>query len=196
MAVLGAVETSAVTLRDAKHQRPVINGPRCRNHGPRRALSTIRVIVIHDAEAPSNGATGVANYGATTGTAVSWHVVVDDNKAFRQLPDGIVSWTAPGCNYDGLHIEQCGYARYSKLDWFRHQATLKRAAWIVAKWCRLYKIPPVWLTDEGLRAGKRGLVTHAQVSRVYKRSDHTDPGPNYPRGYFALLVRRRIGWLE
>ena len=184
-----------MTLKDAKHQAPARWGKRCRNHGPRRSLDSLRVIVIHDAEAPSNAAEGVARYGATTDRSVSWHVVVDDNEAYRQLPDGYVSWTAPGCNHDGLHVEQCGYARYSKVEWFRHQATLKRTAWIVAKWCRHYDIPPVWLSDEGLRAGKRGMVTHAQVSRVYKRSDHTDPGPNYPRGYFALLVRRRVRWL-
>lgn len=183
-------------MRDARHRKPVVFGPRCRWNGGSRRASDIRYIVIHDAEAPSDAARGVANYGARTDRKVSWHVVTDDHILIRQLPDLVVSWTAPPLNDEGLHIEMCGYARYSKLDWYRHQATLKRSAWQVARWCRAYKIPARWLTDAELRAGNvKGIVTHAQVSRVFRQSDHTDPGRNFPTRYFMYLVRRRLRWL-
>lgn len=183
-------------MRDSRHLKPVVFGPRCRwDGGPRRA-SSLEYIVIHDAESPSDAAQGVANYGARTPTKVSWHVVVDDNILICQLPDLVTSWTAPPLNQNGLHIELCGRAAYSRLEWYRHQGTLKRAAWQVAKWCKVHKIPPTWLSDAQLDEGEeRGIVTHAQVSRVFKMSTHSDPGPNFPMSYFMLLVRRRLGWL-
>ena len=39
------------------------------------------------------------------------------------------------------------------------------------------------LNDDGqttLRAGERGITTHAQVSKAWKKSDHWDPGPGFP----------------
>jgi len=194
-------------MRDARHRKPVLIGPRCKNDGGGRRSTSIRYIVIHDAEAPSDAAQGVANYGARTNNSVSWHVVVDDNMLIRQLPDLVIGWAAPPLNTNGLQIEMCGYARYSALQWWQHRATLYRAAWQVAKWCRDYKIPPRWLSDVELDEGeKKGIVTHAQVSRVYKKSDHTDPGEGFNkvipehsatiRRWFMSLVRRRLKWLN
>lgn len=183
-------------MRDRRHRYPEIVGPRCRFDGGPRRDEEIRYIVVHSAEAPSNAAPGVARYGATTNRSVSWHVVVDDERRIRCLPDTFVAWAAPGVNRSGLQIELCGYARYSRLDWYRHQATLKRAAWQVAEWCKRYGIPARWLADDELERGaKEGIVTHAQVSRVYRRSDHWDPGKGFPERYFMLLVRRRLRWL-
>ena len=183
-------------MRDAKHRKPVLFGPRCKYDGGNRRASDIRYIVIHSAESPSDAAQGVANYGARTTTPVSWHLVVDDNVLIRQLPDLVVSWTAPPLNQNGLHIELCGRAAYSKLEWYRHQATLKRAAWQVARWCRSFNVPPRWLSNTELDEGEdKGIVTHSQVSEVWKMSTHWDPGKGFPRRYFMYLVRRRIKWL-
>lgn len=181
-------------MRDAKHRKPVQIGPRCRHDGGTRYSTQIEYIVIHDAEGAS--AQGVANYGATTPRVVSWHVTCDDKILIRCLPDLVIGWAAPGANRNGLQLELCGYASWSKLTWYRHQSTLKRGAWQVAKWCKAYSIPARWLTDAELRNGNRdGIVTHAQVSRVFGLSDHTDPGKGFPSRYFMHLVRRRLGWL-
>ena len=179
---------------DEKHRRPVLTKPACRWNGGYRNQEP-NVIVIHTAESPWDAAEGVANYGARTDRKVSWHVVVDDEVAIRQLPDSLVSWTAPPRNSDGLHIEICGRAAASKIEWYRHQANLKRAAWIVAEWCKTHDIPARWLTDRQLDHNYAGLTTHRQVSRVYRKSDHTDPGPHFPSRYFLYLVKRRIRWL-
>ena len=62
---------------------------------------------------------------------------------------------------------------------------LRRAAYRVAKWCWLYSIGPKWLSDRQLAGGTaRGLTTHKQVTEVFKRGTHWDPGPNFPRDVF------------
>lgn len=181
-------------MRDARHRKPVQIGPRCKHDGGHRWSNTIKYVVVHDAEGAN--AKGVAAYGATTDRVVSWHATCDNDILIRTLPDLTIAWAAPPCNSNGLQLELCGYARWSKLEWYRHQSTLKRGAWQVAKWCKSYGIPAVWLTDVQLKTGLRdGIVTHAQVSRVYGQSDHSDPGRNFPLSYFMFLVRRRLKWL-
>lgn len=181
-------------MRDSRHRSPVQVGPRCKHDGGWRHASDINYIVIHDAEGSS--AKGVAAYGASTDRVVSWHVTCDDDILIRCLPDLTIAWAAPPCNTNGLQIELCGYAGWSRLKWYVHQATLKRAAWQVADWSRKYSIPARWLTDDELRRGnKDGIVTHGQVSRVFGKSDHTDPGSGFPASYFMRLVNRRLKWL-
>lgn len=181
-------------MRDARHRHPVVIGPMCKHDGGARSLETIEYIVIHDAEGSS--AQGVAAYGATTSNVVSWHVTCDDDVLIRCLSDRMIAWAAPPCNSNGLQIELCGYARWRRRDWYRHQSTLKRAAWQVARWCKEYGIPARWLTDAELKSGNHvGITTHAQVNRVYGKSDHTDPGAGFPSRYFMYLVRRRVKWL-
>lgn len=154
--------------------------------GPRRARS-IRLVVIHSAEGTS--AAGVANYFHGSAQA-STQLAVDDDECYRMLPDLVIPWGAPGANSDGLHIEICGFARWERAIWRGHEPMLRRSAYKVAKWCWLYELFPRWLTDKQLANGTaRGLTTHAQVSKVFKGSDHWDPGPNFPKDLFLEWVR-------
>jgi hypothetical protein len=179
---------------DPKHRGPVKRGPRIPYNGGARDPYSVRLIVIHDTEGGT--AMGVARWGANQRNA-SWHCTVDDNEVVRSLEDGVVAWAAPGANTDGLQLEICGYAKWSKLQWFRRQATLKRSAWQVARWCVKYGIPPRWLSDKQLRDKvSEGLITHAQCSKVFGGSSHWDPGPGFPKGYFIWLVKRRVKWLK
>jgi hypothetical protein len=181
-------------MRDAQHRKPVHYGPWISYNGGPRSLDSIRVIVVHSTE--SSSAAGTASWGAGGQRNASWHAVVDGKETFRQVRDGTISWTAPGVNRDGLHVEIVGYAKWSKARWFLNQSTLKRAAWQVARWADEYGIPARWLTDDQLRRGYEGLTTHAQASKVYGGSNHWDPGPGFPKGYFLLLVKRRLKWLK
>jgi hypothetical protein len=106
--------------------------------------------------------------------------VVGTDGTVSGVPEAGTAWAAPGANSDGIQVEQCGYA--DTTDWTTGEgakvvastATLVHA--IAARW----SIPLRHLTNDELRAGQAGVVTHAQVSAVYRLSDHTDPGPNYP----------------
>lgn len=157
--------------------------------GPRKAKS-IRLVVIHSAETTS--AAGVANFFASTAQA-STQLTADQKECWRMLPDLVIPWGAPGANSDGLHIEICGYARWSREEWLHHEKTLRRAAWKAAKWCWLYDIPPRWLSNSQLANGvSRGLTTHKQVSDVFKRGTHWDPGPHFPKDTFIKWVKQYL----
>lgn len=184
-----------MALPDRTHDGRLQAGPYCRYHGPSRDPGRIKWVVIHDAEGGS--ADGVAAYGASGNAQASWHVTCDNKKSIRCLGDDVVAYHAYSpANEIGLGIELCGYARWSKLQWFQHQATLKRAAWVVARWCVKYDVPPRWLTPAQIRTQQKGVLKHADVTRVLGKGSHTDPGPNFPGGYFMWLVQRRVKWLK
>jgi len=44
-----------------------------------------------------------------------------------------------------------------------------------------------------LRAGKRGITGHAQVSEAFHRTDHTDPGTSFPVDAYLARVREHLG---
>jgi hypothetical protein len=162
-------------------------------YGPGRTVP-IRVIVIHDMEAPEGPLTAenVAHYFATmpASNKASAHVCVDNNSAVRCVADGDRAWHAPGANSDGLGIELAGYARQSRAEWLDQysKGVLDQAAKVVAGWCAKHKIPARKLTVAELVAGKRGLVGHRDVSAAYHQTNHSDPGPDFPWDYFLGRV--------
>jgi len=153
--------------------------------GPRKA-SSIRLVVIHSAEGSS--AAGVASFFAGSAQA-STQLAADDKECYRMLPDLVIPWGAPGANSDGLHIEICGFAKWDRAQWRGHEPMLRRSAFKVAKWCWLYGISARWLSDKQLANGSaRGLTTHVQVAKVFKKSNHWDPGPGFPKDLFLVWV--------
>lgn len=160
------------------------------HHSGTRPLSDIKLIVLHSTEGGT--AAGVAHYFTQESSGGSAHLVVDDVACFRTLNNEDVPWGAPGANTDGFHIEQCGYAAWTNAEWTVHKATLLRAAYKTAYHCHLFKIPPVFITAAGLKAGKKGITTHAEVSKAFPNNagNHHDPGTGWPRSYFMTAVRR------
>ncbi|MEW9530601.1 N-acetylmuramoyl-L-alanine amidase [Microbispora sp. NPDC049125] len=160
-------------------------------------IAAIRAIVVHDMEAPEGPLTAenVAHYFATTDTEASAHVCVDNNSAVRCLPDSDTAWAAPGCNADGLQLEIAGYMRQTREQWLDaySRAALDQAAAVTAEWITRWNIPARRLTRAELAAGKKGITCHSDVSAVYKRSDHTDPGPGFPWDEFMALINKHLG---
>jgi len=156
----------------------------------------VRVIVIHSMEAPEGPQTAenVAAYFAKPSTKASAHICVDNNSEVRCVADEDTAWAAPGCNADGLQLELAGYARQTRKEWMDDYSLtmLGRAVKIVAAWCRKYSIPARRLTQAELRAGHKGLTSHADVSAVYKRSDHTDPGAGFPWDWFIKALQEEL----
>lgn len=163
---------------------------RAANDSGARKASSLRLVVIHSAEGRS--AAGVANYFAGSAQA-STQLAVDDKECWRMLPDLVIPWGAPGANSDGLHVEICGFAKWTRMEWFAREPMLRRSAYKVAKWCWLYGISARWLSDKQLANGTAsGLVTHVQVSKVFKKSSHWDPGPNFPKVVFLEWVKEYL----
>lgn len=152
----------------------------------------VRVIVIHDMEYPEKmtAAEEVAQYFATTNTKASAHICVDADSIVQCVKDGDIAYAAPGCNNDGIQVELAGYARQTHAGWLDDysQKMLDRAANAVAQYCLKYDIPVCHMTTVQLKAGEKGIVGHDQVSAAYGKSDHTDPGPNFPWTYFMERV--------
>ena len=168
-----------------------------RNYTPGRR-SPIDVIVIHTMEMPEKSTTAeaCANFFATTTKEASAHYCIDQNSVVQCVRDEDVAWHAPGANHNGLGFEHAGYARQSREEWVGDEASLallERSAELAAEKCREYGIPLIWLQPADLRAGKRGFTSHANVSKAFQRSDHWDPGPNFPVQRYLALVRQHLG---
>lgn len=158
---------------------------------------TVRLIVVHDMEAPENATTAesVAGYFARSDSRkASAHLCVDSNSVVRCVHDRDTAWAAASANADGLHVEHAGYARQTQAEWLDNygRQMLERSARAVALWCGAYDIPAVKLSGADLKAGKRGICGHADVSDAYPSTGHTDPGPNFPWDYYLERVRAHL----
>lgn len=144
-----------------------------------RPLSAVRLIVLHDTEGGS--ASSIAHYFQSPASGGSAHLVIDDAGCYRCLKNDQIPWGAPGANDDGFHIEQCGYAHWTREQWLSHGVMLERVAYKAAVHCKLFHIPAKFVDHYGILAGHRGITTHAEVTKAFpKIGNHTDPGPNYP----------------
>lgn len=152
--------------------------------GPR----VVRVIVIHDMEAKEKGDTAesIGYYFKNPDKPSSAHIGVDSNTVVQYVADNNIAYAAPGANSDGIHIELAGYGIQTREEWLDvyGKSMLERAADACAQYCIKYSIPLVHLTNDQLARGLSGIVGHSQVSDVYKKSDHSDPGPGFPWDYF------------
>lgn len=157
----------------------------------------IDVVVLHTMEAPEkpDTAEAIARYFATTTRDASAHYCVDSNSIVQCVRDEDVAWAAPGANSDGIQIEHAGYARQTRGDWEDDfsKGMLELSARLAAEKCREYRIPVVWLYPADLRAGRRGITSHDNVSKAFGRSTHYDPGKGFPVQRYLRMVARHLG---
>lgn len=155
----------------------------------RGRIKRIRCIVWHDMEASEGNGTAevIGSLFARKGFGGSTHVGTDPDSICRYLPDTDTPWGAQGVNADGLHIEQAGYANQTAAQWTDDASLriIENSSIIAAEWSEQYGIPARWLTDAQIRDGvSRGHLTHRDATRAFATyGGHTDPGPNFPRGY-------------
>jgi N-acetyl-anhydromuramyl-L-alanine amidase AmpD len=160
--------------------------------------SRIDVLVIHtieSSEKPDTAENVAQWFAGSTAPKASAHYCIDSNSIVQCVRDEDVAWHAPGANHNGIGFEHAGRAAQSPADWSDDysQKTLERSAELVAAKCRQYEIPAVWLHAADLRAGKRGITGHVQVSEAFRRSDHHDPGKSFPVQRYLALVRKHLG---
>lgn len=163
-------------------------------HFPVGMKRVVTHVVIHDMEYDESlkAAEDVAKYFQTMPDErkASAHICVDADSIVQCVPDNDIAYAAPGLNSTGIQIELAGYARQTRAQWLDDygRRLLDRAAGAVAQYCVKFAIPPLHLTDQQLFDKREGIVGHDQVSRVYKQSNHTDPGPNFPWDYLMERV--------
>jgi N-acetyl-anhydromuramyl-L-alanine amidase AmpD len=156
--------------------------------------TTIDLVVFHDMEAPESMTTAenVAYYFKTTPTKVSSHYCIDADTIVQCVDLEDVAWCAPGANHNGIHLEHAGYAKQTRAEWLDPYSTamMQLSAKLTAALCEKYGIPVKFCNATDLKNGKRGITTHAEVTLAYRRSTHTDPGPNWPRAQYIAWVQQ------
>lgn len=155
-------------------------------------------IVIHTAEALKHSATAENLQSWATGKIrVSWHYAVDDDTIAQSVREQHTAWAAPGANARGIQIELAGYARQTAAEWADEFSTaqLELLAKLVADICQRHSIPAVKVGPSEMLAGKPGVCGHIDVTRgVGKgRTNHSDPGSNFPWVAFMGRVRQLLG---
>jgi len=85
-----------------------------------------------------------------------------------------LTWHTGGRNTGSFGIENVGFSSETSVQWATHKAGLKQLAKWMA-WCkREHGVPLTWDVQ-------RGWSTHAMQSAAFHTTDHTDPGPNFPK---------------
>lgn len=152
-------------------------------------------VVLHTMETPenSNVARNIATgWFSRTEAQTSAQYVVGDTEIFQCVNEGDYAWAAMTTgNARGIHIEMAGRASQSRTEWFDDysRAMLELVAALTADICARHGIPVRILTDAQLAAGEKGITSHAAISRVFRESDHTDPGWGFPWDYFLERVQ-------
>ncbi|MFZ9202313.1 MAG: N-acetylmuramoyl-L-alanine amidase [Opitutales bacterium] len=120
----------------------------------------------------------------------SWHYAVDANSVTQSVREEDIAFHAPGANAAGVGIELCGRARQTLSEWQDEYSTsaIKHAANLTAGICKRWGIPVQFVAADALLRGARGITTHAEVSKAWKKSTHTDPGMFFPVQQFLDLV--------
>lgn len=151
-----------------------------------RPVSVIRWVVLHSTEGDT--AAGAASWFQNPASRGSAHIVVDDDTCFRTLNNDQVPWAAIGANVKGFHIEMAGHAAWTRAQWLAHDRELHRCAFKLALHCKVFGVPLRWVGPLRLRAGWKGVTTHADCTKAFG-GDHTDPGPNFPKDVLMRYAR-------
>ena len=147
--------------------------------GSNSAVPTRQVIVVHDTEGSYEGAISWMKSQQNG----SYHVIrALAGQGARLVPDTRQAWGAmPTGNRIGLHVCLEGYARWTRDEWLaKGRDGLEGMAHDIAAWAKSYSIPLVRLTAADVKAGKRGICTHADITAAFRESTHTDPGSGFP----------------
>lgn len=163
-----------------------------------RSRESIKWIVLHSMEGPEEAtrAEHVANWmsGALApkfpAPETSAHYAVDSDSIVQMVKDRDVAWHAKGANRFGIGIEHAGKAKQTREQWLDAFSgpMLLISAELCAALCNLYVIPRVFVDAADLLKGEAGITTHAEVTKAFRQSTHTDPGPSFPLDWYLDRV--------
>lgn len=164
-----------------------------KNYTPGR-IKPIKHIVLHTMEAPEKPKTAenvAAWFAGDSAPKASAHYCVGADGVIQCVRDEDTAWHAPGANATGIGIEMVGYAAQSPDQWNDDysKTMLEQVALLVIDLAKKHGIPLRQLSPDDLKVGTTGLCGHVDVSRAFGRSNHTDPGENFPWQDFITMVR-------
>jgi len=167
-----------------------------RNYTKADRSKEIRLVVLHTAEIAETltSAEALARWCNGSGAPrASWHFAVDSDSITQSVKEEYVAWHAPGANRVGIGIEMCGRAAQTPEQWDDDfsRSVLWRTARLTASLCRRWNLPVQFVDAAALKYNVRGITTHAEVTKAFKQSTHTDPGKHFPMDEFLRLVREQ-----
>jgi hypothetical protein len=120
----------------------------------------------------------------------SAHFSVDADSVVQSVRETDIANHAPGVNPISIGIEMAGRARQTAAEWDDEysRSVIARTAKLTAEKCKRWDIPIVFVPSDALLRFVRGITVHAAVSEAFKRSNHYDPGPNFPLQRFLDLT--------
>jgi hypothetical protein len=182
--------------------------PRCFVHSDRYGGIKSRpntLLVVHTSEGGELGtsAEALCNYMAQPGDRVSasgnrygssYQYVVDTDIMRPAVPDNTVSYSAPPANDYGIHYCIPGRAGQTRAEWLDansrpHIAMLARA---LADKSAATRIPLRKLSVAQVAGGDWGVCGHHDISLAFGKSDHYDPGPQFPWDVLFTDIARLI----
>lgn len=169
-----------------------------------RADTAITLLVIHDmegSELPDKAET-VARWFAgaspkNPAPRASAHYAIDCNSIVQMVREKDIAWHAPGANHNGIGVEHAGLARQTREQWLDpySKTMLLISAGLMARLCKRYTLPIKFVDAAGLKMGDHGITTHRAVTEAFKKSTHTDPGPNFPMVWYLEQVQTAFNLL-
>jgi N-acetyl-anhydromuramyl-L-alanine amidase AmpD len=156
-------------------------------------VAPIRNVVIHTAEIGESLSGAEALMRACAAgypRPASWHYAVDADSITQSVREEDTAFHAPGLSHCSIGIEHAGRARQTAEEWQDEFSIrmLELSAWLVARICWTHRVPVIWCAPPELFAGAAGITGHVDVSRAFQRSNHWDPGPNFPREHYLGRV--------
>jgi hypothetical protein len=167
-----------------------------------RPVYQIKWIVLHCMESPDENldrAERCANWMAGKNPRfpaprASPHICVDGDSIVACVRDYRIAWHAPGANRFGYGIEHAGKAKQSRAEWLDDNgiAMFDLSAMLVEEKSLEFGVPIQWVDAAGLLDEQPGITTHFEVTRAFKKGNHTDPGKGFPiRDYIQRVIEYR-----
>jgi hypothetical protein len=165
-------------------------GPRTNVHPTRHGVhKTTRnaLAVLHTSEGGelTSSAEALSRFMETprSGTNLaSYNVVFDTDQVIPAVPYDVVPYAAGGGNAIGVHgcfPGRAGQTREQWLDDISFDMIGQAARWLLDVHEEL-GIPLVRITWQQVQNGASGICDHFDISRAFKKSNHTDVGAGFP----------------
>lgn len=161
-------------------------------------------VVVHDSEGGENSV-NLLSYLASPGDRLvagssppryyggGYNAVATEDGSYEQIAGGNRSpYHAPPLNYTWWSVCIPGRANQTREQWLdeRSRAYIRGVArFIVDKWHEDGERWPLTYRDAAeLKANLTGYTSHAEVSRAWGLTNHTDPGPAFPWDVLAADI--------
>jgi hypothetical protein len=152
-------------------------------------------LVLHTSEGGefASSAESLGSFMTTPATATnvaSYHVIFDTDQVIPCVPYDTVAYAGAGANAQGIHGCFPGKAGQSRDEWLdvNSRAMIKQCARWLCDVGPQFGIPLNRITPSGMANYLKGVADHYTVTLAFRKTNHTDVGPNFPWDVLAADV--------